>query len=90
MTAGRIEMAQDTVRQRVRDFLEPHFANHEVRDDEDIFLLGYVNSLFAMQLLAFVEREFALTIEPADLEIENFRSVDAVTELVESKEVTVR
>lgn len=82
-------MAQDTVRQRIRDFLAPHFPNHELRDHEDIFLLGYVNSLFAMQLLAFVEKDFGLTIGTAELEMDNFRSIDALTGLVESKVATV-
>jgi methoxymalonate biosynthesis acyl carrier protein len=46
---------------------------------------GYVNSLFAMQLVAFLESEFHLRIDNEDLEIENFRSVNALVRLVEKK-----
>lgn len=76
---------KDDARTRVRRFVEPHFGAHPLRDDDNMFQLGYVNSLFAMQLVAFVENEFHLRIDSADLEIENFQSIEAISRLVEAK-----
>ena len=59
-----------------------HFKNYELQDDDDIFSLGFVNSLFAMQLVMFVEKEFQLKVQDDDLLIDNFRSVNAVMDLV--------
>jgi acyl carrier protein len=59
-----------------------HFKGTELKDDDDIFALGFVNSLFAMQLVSFVEKEFDMTVGDEDLQIDNFRSVNAVVDLV--------
>lgn len=71
------------IRTKIHAFLHKFFQNVELQDDQDIFALGFVNSLFAMQLVLFVESEFKLTIEDEDLDIEHFRSVDAIVQLVE-------
>lgn len=74
--------------QRVRTFLAPHLGGHEIGADEDIFALGYVNSLFAMQLVTFVEKEFGFAVESEDLEFDNFRTVAGIVRLVEAKTAT--
>ena len=33
----------------IRQFLAKFFKDYDLKDDEDIFSLGFVNSLFAMQ-----------------------------------------
>lgn len=73
------------VRGKVRGFLSRFFKNRELADDDDIFELGFVNSLVAMQLVQFVEKEFSLTVEDDDLDLDNFRSIDSIAGLVESK-----
>ncbi len=75
----------DTVRAKIRALLARFFRGHELADDEDIFALGFVNSLLAMQLVTFVETEFGVTIDNDDLDIDNFRTINAVVSLVERK-----
>ena len=70
---------------RIRAFLSRYLRSREFSDDEDIFALGFVNSLFAMQLVMFVEREFNFKVESEDLELDNFRSVEAISGLVGRK-----
>lgn len=78
-------MDETQVRERVREFIGQHVRGHAVDDDADIFGLGFVNSMFAMQLVLFVETEFGITVEDEDLEIDNFKSVNAIVALVERK-----
>ncbi len=73
------------IKTKIRQFLSNHVQNYNLRDDEDIFALGFVNSLFAMQLVLFVEKEFQLVVENEDLQLDNFRTIDALTKLVERK-----
>jgi len=73
------------VKNRTREFLARFFQHLELDDDQDIFALGFVNSLFAMQLVLFVEKEFAMSIENDDLDIDNFRSLNAIANMVEQK-----
>jgi acyl carrier protein len=74
---------------KIKTFLSKYFKNHDLRDDEDIFALGFVNSLLAMQLVMFVEKEFGVTVEDEDLDLDNFRSIDAIAQLVERKTAAV-
>ena len=70
---------------KIRAFVSRFFRDHDLQDDEDMFASGYVNSMFAMQLVQFVEGEFGITVESEDLEIDNFRTIDAIAALVERK-----
>lgn len=66
----------------IRSFLGTRFPQVELADEEDIFALGFVNSLFAMELVLFIERTFALAIANEDLTLDNFRSVKTMAELI--------
>ncbi|MCK4412798.1 MAG: acyl carrier protein [Candidatus Eisenbacteria sp.] len=72
-------------RMKIRDFLGRFFGDYQLRDDEDIFGVGFVNSLFAMQLVLFIEKEFGITVGNEDLSLANFRSIGAMAELIERK-----
>lgn len=73
------------VQTRIKTFLSRFFRQHDLQPGEDIFALGFVNSLLAMQLVNFVEKEFGITVEDCDLDLENFRSVEAISTLVARK-----
>lgn len=70
---------------KIRTFLSQFIRNEQLQDDEDIFATGAVNSLFAMQLVLFVENEFGIKIEGDDLSLDNFRSIQSLADLIERK-----
>lgn len=75
----------DETKTKVKAFLSRFFRKHELGDDEDIFSLGFVNSLFAMQLVMFLEKEFNLRVDNKDLDLKNFRSINSIAGFVECK-----
>jgi acyl carrier protein len=75
----------NAVQTRIKDFLSRFFRQHDLQPDDDIFALGFVNSLLAMQLVNFVEKEFGVTIEDEDLDLANFRTLESIDALVERK-----
>ena len=79
--------AQDMngIRETVRDFISSSIAIARFGDDDNLFERGIVNSLFAVQLMTFVEKAFALDVGVDDLDIENFKSVNATTAFVARK-----
>ncbi|HEX5724526.1 MAG TPA: phosphopantetheine-binding protein [Longimicrobiaceae bacterium] len=79
-------MSEQEIRAQVREFVGRFVRGHELDDGEDIFATGFVNSMFAMQLVQFVETTFGITCESEDLEIDNFRSIDALTAFVQRKQ----
>jgi len=70
---------------RIQAFFRQRFRNYEFGEDEDIFGTGLVNSLAAMQLVLFVEKEFGIEIGDEDLSLENFRTIRAIEQLINSK-----
>jgi methoxymalonate biosynthesis acyl carrier protein len=78
-------MMAEEIKSAIRQFLAQPLRNYELQDDQDIFALGIVNSLFAMQLVLFIEKSFAIIVENEDLELDNFRTIDALASLVMRK-----
>jgi acyl carrier protein len=70
---------------RIREFFGRFFSVRELGDADDIFAGGFVNSLFAMQLIAWLEKDFDILIEDSDLKISNFNTVNAIALLIERK-----
>ena len=75
----------DETQAKIKEFLSRFFKNHDLQPEEDIFALGFVNSLLAMQLVAFVEKEFGIRVEDEDLDLDNFRSIQRDLPLVARK-----
>lgn len=73
------------MKEKIREFLGRYFEERDVKDNDNIFELGLVNSLFAMQLVNFVEQEFDITVENEDLDLVNFKDINSILSLVESK-----
>ena len=69
----------------VREFIRKHVQGVELADDQDIFATAGVSSLFAVQLVVWVERTFGISVRPADLDIDNFRTVHDVARFVSSR-----
>jgi acyl carrier protein len=78
-------MSHSAVKDQIRAFLSRHVQGVEVQDRDDIFVKGLVNSLFAMQLVEFTEKQFGIEIGPDDLQMDNFRSIEAISALVARK-----
>ena len=75
----------DERKTKIKEFLSRFFRNHELKDDEDIFSLGFVNSLLAMQLVNFIEKEFGVEVDDDDLDLDNFRTINNIDALIAGK-----
>jgi len=70
------------VREAVTRFLLSSINLAKLNDEDDLFESGIVNSLFAVQLMTFLEKTFSMEVGMDDLDIENFKSVNATTAFV--------
>jgi acyl carrier protein len=73
------------IKETVRDFILGSITIPELDDDDNLFESGLANSLFAVQLMTFIEKTFAIEVGMEDLDIENFKSLNAMTALVLKK-----
>lgn len=76
----------DTIRAFIQQNLTVFEDDVTFSDSDNIFEQGFVNSLFAIQLLNFVQREFDIVIENEDINIRNFSSVNNIVRLVQKKQ----
>jgi acyl carrier protein len=78
------------LKEKIRNFIESNLVvfedEAEFTDSDNIFEMGFVNSLFAMKLVNFIEEEFGTAVDNDDLEISNFSSVNRIVEYIESRQ----
>ena len=70
---------------QIRDYLLRVARYSDLRDDQNIFEDGIVNSIFAVELVIFIEKQFNLTVENDDLDLANFASINAIATFVARK-----
>lgn len=74
---------------KIRAFIEENMAiidDTVFNDTDNIFEMGFVDSMFAMQLVTFVEFEFDIKVENEDLDINNFNSIHNLSVFIEKKQ----
>ncbi|MFE6858375.1 acyl carrier protein [Nocardia sp. NPDC057668] len=68
--------------------LRRHFSTitgSELGPDDDYFALGLVNSLRAMEIVAYLERTFEFEVDIEDLDLANFRTVHRAAAFIARK-----
>ena len=76
---------QVEIRGTLRKFILSAVHIPNLADDDNLFESGIVNSLFAVQLMTFIEKTFAIEFGVDDLDIENLKSVSATAAFVATK-----
>jgi methoxymalonate biosynthesis acyl carrier protein len=82
-----MQSAKD-VKEIVRSFILSSVSLPDLDDDANLFESGIVNSLFAVQLMTFIEKTFGVEVGMDDLDIDNFKSVNATSAFVARKSGT--
>ena len=73
------------IRARIRTFILASINIPDLADDDNLFESGIVNSLFAVELMTFLEKTFGIEVGPDDLDIANFQSIEALAGFVGRK-----
>jgi acyl carrier protein len=76
---------ENGIKETVKRFIMSSITIADLDDDDNLFESGIVNSLFAVQLMTFIEKTFAIEVGMDDLDIENFKSLNAATTFVVRK-----
>jgi methoxymalonate biosynthesis acyl carrier protein len=75
------QISADDIEREIAQFVAGR-VNEEVPADRDLFTSGLVSSMFAMELVVYLEQTFEIEILGNDLKRDNFRSIQAMTGLV--------
>lgn len=75
----------DEIKSKIRNYLSGCYNEHEIADDEDIFKLGFVNVLFAVKLVTFIQKEFDITVNTTDIDFPDFMNINSIASFVVRK-----
>ena len=73
---------RDKVKQIISTFITNATNLSDLGEDDHLFETGVLNSLFAVQLMTFIEKTFQIEVGKDDLDIDNFKSIRATTAFV--------
>jgi methoxymalonate biosynthesis acyl carrier protein len=76
---------EQKIKETISRFILDSINLRDLKEDDHLFETGVVNSLFAVQLMTFIEKTFAIEIGSDDLDIENFKSIKSTSEFVLKK-----
>ena len=81
--------AEIEIKGRIADFVTSAIHLPDLGEDDLLFESGLVNSLFAVQLMTFIEKTFGIEVGADDLDIDNFKSIRAAAVFVIKKNGSV-
>jgi acyl carrier protein len=73
---------------RIRQFIveKLYFAeNNSLRDQDSFLETGVIDSMGVMELVAFVQSEFGVSVEQREVVVENFDSIQKLAEFIRRK-----
>ena len=71
-------------RERIFQFFVDQKKDQGLEYDTELLKSKHVNSLFALQIVAFVEKEFKIKLKRKEISEKNFHSINAIADLVEA------
>jgi acyl carrier protein len=91
VTRLEIEVYDMEIAPKIKEFIENHIVstddNFELKVEDKIFELGFLDSMFALKLVEFIEETFGIDVTDKDLDIQNFSSVNNIVAFINSKGV---
>lgn len=78
-------MEANAAQKKINDYILQNVSLDSLDYDLDIFDEGLVSSLFAIELMTFLEKNFAIKVTMDDLDMDNFKSVNSITQFIEYK-----
>ena len=66
----------------IRKFFAEKRKKEVPDDDTDLFEIGFVDSLFAIEIVVFLEKEFKIKIKNKEITKDNFRNINNIANVV--------
>ncbi len=72
------------IKEKVKSYIHQaaYVENDKIKDDSLVFKEGYFDSMAFMVLITYIEEEFGIKTNDADLTEENFESINAITDFI--------
>lgn len=78
-----------SIQDKVKGFILREFLEGEdpsaLQTDTQLFTTGILDSIATLKLVAFLEKEFSITVEAHEADAENLNTLQAIASLVSAK-----
>ncbi|AEY65140.1 phosphopantetheine-binding protein [Clostridium sp. BNL1100] len=78
-------MESNVYAEKISEYIMMNTNLNSIDYNLDIFEEGLVSSLFAIELMTFLEKNFEVKVTMDDLDMENFKCVNNIVKFVENK-----
>ncbi|WP_028560602.1 acyl carrier protein [Paenibacillus pinihumi] len=75
-------MEHNSIAEKINKYVLDSVNIDRIDFDMDIFEEGLVSSLFAIELMTFLEKNFEIKITTNDLDMNNYKCINSITEFV--------
>lgn len=76
------------LKEEIKDFIIKTFMKGKgpLEDNESLFEGNIIDSFGMLELISFIEKKFKVTINPSEVTIENFDTINKIVKLIKSKQ----
>ena len=80
-------MNQNNNKTSLRDYFinECGLESSELKDNSSIFIGGLLDSMDVMQLIAHLENDYQLSINPLEVSLEQLDSINSISDFIQKK-----
>ncbi len=72
------------MKKKIRDFIIENIVedNTQFNDSDSLFEEGIIDSMGQIKLISYIQEEFDIIINPGEITIENFDTLDKITAFI--------
>ena len=71
------------IQDKIMEFFKMNNKAEGLTEDTDLFKGGYVNSLFALQMVMYLEETFKIKIKNKEITEKNFKTIQSIAQVVQ-------
>lgn len=79
-------MELNEIKDKIREYLSRSLHDYKLKDNDNIFELGIVHSLFAIQIIIFIEKTFGIELDEDDIDMDHMQTLNRIAELIQMKQ----
>lgn len=75
------------MKEQIKNFIEKNFifGEKKLEDNELLFDSGIIDSIGFIELLAFIEKTFNISLDMSEITIEKFNTINNIVETIKDK-----
>ena len=82
ITTYKPEQVVEVIREYITEEIAYDQSDLQLTNDFHLVEQGVIDSMGILRVISFIEEQFDFVLEPEDLMIENFSTIDAITQFI--------